>query len=242
MTPGFAEYTEIAINALEFNPKSQDVIYKKQEILKTIETHQKNKPTSILFVGFNPMILVCTYRNIYVTEINEDIKNYLNKLDVKFTYIDEDELGNYHKKFDWVIAVDEYLTFASSEDEQKEKINLLCSLAKSLVVTTLRDYKNQDFKDREFSQPLAIFNKDSKLFVEYHNYDYTDKNSWKTSVYELCGESAILHGPFDRRVMFFKQMANFSIASDVKQFYVHKNLMYKSVIRKNYEHIISLQL
>jgi hypothetical protein len=40
--------------------------------------------------------------------------------------------------------------------------------------------------------------------------------------------------------MYFKQMANFSITAGARQFYVHKNLMYKSLIKKNYEHVISI--
>ena len=59
-------------------------------------------------------------------------------------------------------------------------------------------------------------------------------------VYELYGNKSVVSGPFDRRSMFFKQMAKFSIDAGAKEFYVHKNLMYKSLIRKNYEHVISI--
>jgi hypothetical protein len=52
--------------------------------------------------------------------------------------------------------------------------------------------------------------------------------------------NTVAYGPFARRSMFFKQMANFSIAAGARQFYVHKNLMYKSLIKKNYEHVISI--
>jgi len=81
---------------------------------------------------------------------------------------------------------------------------------------------------------------DTKIFLEYHHYDYNDKNAWTTTVYEMQDKNTIVTGPFDRRSMFFKQMAKFSIDAGAKEFYVHKNLMYKSLIKKNYEHVISI--
>ena len=50
------------------------------------------------------------------------------------------------------------------------------------------------------------------------------------------------YGPFARRNMFFKQLAKFSIDAGAKEFHVHKDLMYKSLIRKNYEHVISISI
>jgi hypothetical protein len=59
-------------------------------------------------------------------------------------------------------------------------------------------------------------------------------------VYDMQGNDVKITGPFARRSMFFKQMAKFSIDAGAKEFYVHKNLMYKSLIKKNYEHVISI--
>ena len=53
-------------------------------------------------------------------------------------------------------------------------------------------------------------------------------------------EQVTTSGPYNRRSMFFKQMAKFSLDAGGKNFYVHKNLMYKSLIKKNYEHVISI--
>lgn len=241
MPLSYATYTNISVNALEFNPKSQDIIQKKQEILSAVATHYHSNPTSILFVGFSPMMLGLTYKQIFVTDITDNTKKYLDGSGVKYTYIQPNDLLQYKKQFNWVVASDEYFTFAETEDQQRLSIELLASLAKDLIVTTLRDYKNQDFKDREFSQPLAVHNqKDHKIFLEYHNYDFNDKNAWTTNVYELLGNTSQAYGPFSRRSMYFKQMAKFSIDAGAKNFYVHKNLMYKSLIKKNYEHVISI--
>jgi len=241
MPQNYATYTEISLNALSFNPRSQEVIEKKQEIVRSIAQHHGSTPTSVLFYGFSPLILASPSKQISITNITEPIKKFLDTTGIKYTYINEKDLAQYAKQFSWVVATDEYFTFASNEEIQRDQVEALADLAKEVIVTTLRDYKNQDFRDREFSQPLAVRNgRDSKVFVEYHDYDYNDKSSWKTTVYEMQGPNTVTYGPFDRRSMYFKQMAKFSIDAGAKEFYVHKNLMYKSLIKKNYEHVISI--
>lgn len=241
MTQTYANYTNISATAFEFNPRSKDLIARKQEIILSIAEHYGSTPASILFVGFSGMIVGSTCKQIFVTHVDEDTRTFLDQQNIKYTYIDPKDLNNHKKQFNWVVATDEYLTFARTEDEQRLKIEQLASLTKDVIVTTLRDYKNQDFKDREFSQPLAVHNQNEhKIFIEYHNYDYNDKNSWTTTVYDLQGPVSQVHGPFDRRNMFFKQMAKFSLDAGAKNFLVHKNLMYKSLIKKNYEHVISI--
>ena len=241
MSCDFASYTEASVNALKFNPKSQEVIDRKQEILKSVAQHHNSVPTNILFYGFSPLMLASSCQQLSITNINDEIKNYLDSIGIKYTYIDAKDLARQSKSFSWVIASDEYFTFANDEDEQKNKVENLTNLAKNVVLTTLRDYKNQDFRDREFSQPLAVRKgNDSKIFLEYHDYDYNDKNNWKTTVYEMQDTNAKTYGVFARRSMFFKQLAKFSIDAGAKDFYIHKNLMYKSLIKKNYEHVISI--
>ena len=241
MPQGFANYSEVSLSAFKFNPKSQEVIDKKQEILRSIADHHGAIPTSVLFYGFSPMMLGAKYKQIAVTGITPDTKKFLDTTGVKYVYIADTELKEYKKQFNWVVASDEYFTFAVTEQEQLDKIQAVSNLAKDVIITTLRDYKNQDFRDREFSQPLAVHaQNDTKLFLEYHHYDYSDRNSWSTTVYEMHGANAVTTGPFARRNMFFKQMAKFSIDAGAKNFYVHKNLMYKSLIKKNYEHVISI--
>lgn len=241
MPQDYATYTEISVNALKFNPRSKEVIDRKQEILKSIADHYKADPVSVLFYGFSPLMLASHSKQISVTKISDTTKKYLDGLGVKYTYIDAGDLPKHKKQFNWVVAGEEFFTFATTEEQQKINVEVLAELARDLIVTTLKDYKNQDFKEREFSQPLAVRNgRDSKLFVEYHAYDYDEKNAWDTSVYELQGSDVVAYGPFSRRSMFFKQLAKFSIDAGAKNFYVHKNLMYKSLIKKNYEHVISI--
>ena len=140
--------------------------------------------------------------------------------------------------------MDEYFTFANSDQEQQDKIANICNLATVFAISTIRDYKNQDFKDREFSQPIMVRNgPDKKLFIENHDWDLKDRTLWNSVVYEInpATDNLKTYGMFNRRTMFFKQLAKFSIDAGAVNFLVHKNLMYKSLIKKNYEHVVSIQ-
>lgn len=240
----FTNYTDILLSSLSFNPKFTEIVARRQSILDNVYALENLTPQSILFVGFNPAILGCRAKTIAVTEISDTAIKYLKDNGVKFTHINSDDLGNYGKQFQAVIAMDEYFTFATSDADQQQKISLLCGLATNFIVSTMRDYKNQDFKEKEFSQPLSVRDNSSvKMFFEHHEWDQIDRQRWETSVYEIDypSNTTKIHGNFDRRTVYFKQLAKFSIDSGAANFLVHKNLMYKSVIRRNYEHVVSIQ-
>jgi hypothetical protein len=238
----FADYTDAVLSALIFNPRFDDVVARKQEILDGVYRTENLEPTSILFVGFNPAILSCQANTIAVTEISDQAQAFLKSKNVKFSYIDSADLPKHQKQFQCVVAMDEYFTFADSDQAQQDKIAKICNLATAFVVSTVRDYKNQDYKDREFSQPVSVRNgKDTRIFLENHDWDLKDRTLWDTMIYEIEGSSLKTYGIFDRRTMFFKQLAKFSMDAGAVNFLVHKNLMYKSLIKKNYEHVVSIQ-
>ena len=238
----FADYTDAVLSALIFNPRFDDVVARKQEILDGVYRTENLEPTTILFVGFNPAILSCRAKTVAVTEISDQAQAFLKSKNVKFTYIDSADLPKHQKQFQCVIAMDEYFTFADSDQAQQDKIAKICNLATAFVVSTIRDYKNQDYKDREFSQPVSVRNgKDTRIFLENHDWDSKDRTLWDTMIYEIEGSGLKTYGIFDRRTMFFKQLAKFSMDAGAVNFLVHKNLMYKSLIKKNYEHVVSIQ-
>ena len=196
----------------------------------------------MLYVGFNPAVLVDATKNISITEISKEAQDYLHQAGVKFNYIPKDKLELYNKKFDSVIALDEYFTFANDDAEQRTKVVEICNLAVEYVITTCRDYKNQDFKDKEFSIPALIKNNQSNnIFLEFHDHVANDRNNWQTHTYQIVNNVLTANGPYARRAMFFKQLAKFSQDAGAAGFNVHKNLMYKSLIKKNYEHVISIR-
>jgi len=240
----FADYTDAVLSALKNNPKPQDVIARKQDILDGVYQTENLTPASVLFVGFNPVILSCQAKTIAVTEISLVARNYLDNNNVKYTYIEPKDLLKYKKQFQCVVALEEYFTFAVSDLEQQTMISDICALSTDFVISTVRDYKNQDFKEREFSQPALVRNNNVQtIFLESHDWDLKDRTRWNTMVYEITRASGntIMYGAFERRTMFFKQLAKFSMDAGALNFLVHKNLMYKSLLKKNYEHVVSIQ-
>lgn len=239
----FEKYTDAVLSALKSNSRADEAIARKQEILDGVYRVENLSPVSVLFVGFNPAILSCKAKNIAVTEISENARDYLSQHNVPFSYIDSATLDDHAKQFQCVVAMDEYFTFADSDQDQQDKISKICNLATAFVISTVRDYKNQDFKEREFSIPALVKDSDMHLFLESHDWDQKDRTRWNTMVYEINRNtnSMLPYGPFDRRTMFFKQLAKFSIDAGAVNFLVHKNLMYKSLIKKNYEHVVSIQ-
>jgi hypothetical protein len=236
----FKKFSDILFGAYKRHTRQQEVLAKKTEIFNTIFEIHNFAPERILFLGFTPMALACNAKTIYVTGIGEDAVAYLKQRGKEVNVVDLTD-KKYLKFFDCVVAMDENFTFASDENKQRAQVELCAALSTDLIITTLRDYKNQDYKDREFSQPAAIRgNTSTTAYLEYHNVDFRDRAAWKTTVFEL-GEELQKHGPFERRAMFFKQLAKYTKDAGAVDFMVHKNLMYKSLIKKNYEHVISIK-
>jgi hypothetical protein len=239
----FATLSDVNLIAFKNNNRSQDVVAKKQEIINTLGQFHNLVPAAPLFVGFSSFIMAGYATEIAVTSIGKDVLEYLTAQKVKYRYIPEIELVKYRKQFDVVVVADEYFTYADSDQTQKDLVGQISSLATDYVITTLRDYKNQDYKDREFSQPSIIRNNDaSTVFLESHAWSQQDRANWHSTIYAInqTTQSLTTFGDFTRRTMYFKQLANFSNAAGATDFVVHKNLMYKGLIKKNYEHVITI--
>ncbi len=233
----FSKYSDVIFDAFCLHTKRKEIIDRKHEIIDKIIEYYNSGVDSILFVGFNPAILSIRVKEIYVTEVSERVVDWIKSQGVNVIVYNTNE----PRKFDYVVAFDEYLTFASTEEAQRTAIEQLCNLSNGAVITTVKDYKNQDFKDREYSQPAIIkANNQVTAFTEIHDWSMQDKNAWQTGLYQLSGVESACKGIYNRRTLFFKQLAKFSADAGSTNFLVHKNLMYKSLIKKNYEHVISI--
>jgi len=232
----YKDYNDITVRAFGCHSRQQEIIDRKKDIMDKVSEYYNMGNGSILFVGFNPAMIAIKSNRLYVSEIDNDGLNCLNKFRVKYEYC-----ANPDKKFDIVVTNDEYFTFTETEESQRLKIQQYCSLTGGCLITTLRDYKNLDFKVREYSEPAIIKNDDTvNIFSEIHHWDTQDRYNFETYNYYLTTNSAEMLGKFKRRTLFFKQLAKISSDSGSNNFVVHKNLMYKSLIKKNYEHVISM--
>jgi len=238
----FIDYSQISFDAFLLSNKQEEVIKRKKEIIESVNAHHRFRPERLLFVGFNPAILGYKNLQITVTQVGDDVLDYLRQHDPKIKYLSWDHALATEDQFDTVIAFDEFLTFAASELEQQAMLAKLCSLSRGTVITTLRDYKNQSFKDREFSIPSVVKGEEADaIYLEFHDYDLQDRNAWQRNVYEIQNDKLRSFIGFQCRQMFFKQCAKFSLDAGASDFLIHKSIMYKSLIKKNYEHVISMR-
>jgi hypothetical protein len=239
----FQEISKVNLAAFDSNARADEIVAKKQQIINEIADFYQEDPDYTLFVGFSSFLFCKHLGTKFVTEITDECQDFLTNQGVEFTRINRQDLNGYHKKFNTVVAVDEFFTYAESDDEQRQLVTEISDLCCGNVITTLRDYKNQEYRDREFSFPITIKNsKNTVCFLESHDWNVADRNAWKSKIYQINQDDSLtVHGPFNRRAMYFKQLAKFSSDAGSGQFLVHKNLMYKGLCRKNYEHVITMR-
>jgi hypothetical protein len=218
--------------------RKDDLVERKYQLLQSVFKANNIEGGSILFLGFDPWVLAdWKPRHIFVGLITDEVAQYLDDNDVLYTRLYDDEIYN-TIPFDIVVAGDEILTYA--DNNQRDLVDLMSELANELFVTTLRDYKNQPPHARDFSQPTVIKNDDNfSVFLEFHNYEYKVKNHWTSYIYEN-GAAINTYGGFKRQPMFFKQLAKFAYDAGATNFTIHRDLMFKSLVKKSYEHLISV--
>ena len=236
----FEKYSDILLDAYQSITRADDVATKKKEILDELFQYYDTEINSVLFVGFSPGILKIADRKIYLTQASAEVQAFLDQCGIQYTYLDWEDVKKH--EFSVVVAVDEYFTFADSDNQQRELVNQLAALTRGFIITTLKDYKNQDYREREFSFPVCLRSENNKkIYFEQYDFDVNDRNVSFGTNYIVDDESVMLVGPFARRAMYFKQLAKFSLDAGAQNFLVHKNLMHKSIIKKNYEHIITIK-
>lgn len=232
------QYNHILINSFIKNQKQKEILNKKTDLINQVYDYYEFRPTSQLFLGFNPAILNTDSIKSYIYGVTQNDFYQLEKVGCRAKRIEN--FAELPDKVDAVISGDEFFTFCVDETVQRKFLSDLRDVVKKICITTLRDYKNQDFKDKEFSFPVIIRDQQSFLiYLESHEHDLNIKNTWETTVYAFNKQQHFVYGPFPRKAVYFKQLAKFSADAGFQNFVVHKNLMYKSIIRKNYEHVIS---
>jgi hypothetical protein len=241
MTDSFEKYSDILLDAHLGNIRANDLSFRKREIFDEIFQYYNCNFDNVLFVGFGSWLLTFPDITFTLTSVSLTVREYLISQGVKFKYVELNSLTSAMKSFDVVVAMDEYFTFSTTDKEQRDQVTLMCNLASKFVMTTLKDYKNQDYRDREFSYPVLINSEESKkIFLEHYEFEQEDRNIAVGTSYTINDDGVTVIGPFDRRNMYFKQLAKFSMDAGGRSFLVHKSIMYKSMIKRNYEHIITI--
>ena len=246
MANTFAEYTNLSLNILKFIDDPRQIIDTKLALFNEVLNGHALEYDSVLFIGFSPWCFSKKFKKIFITCLTDAAAEYLDENDVEYTRLSYTDIINGEEAFECVVALDEFTTFVATEAEQRALVELISECTDKLLITTLRDYKNADFKQKEFSSPEPLVccgEHTAKIITEYHNYNFSpaDRYAWKCKVYELTGDEMIYHGGFMRRAMFFKQLANFTSEVGAKHFGVYKTSMYQSLSRRDNEYIIGIE-
>ena len=152
---------------------------------------------------------------------------------------DVEDLDKNSKSYDYIIAADEWLTLADSEDHQQQKIANICNKSRIGFVTTIKDYKNMNFNQRSFYDPFQIKTDDGNIvLIKYRDWSMTDRQKWTETHYALQDNNLLYSKTINKRTMYFKQLAKFASDAESKNFQVNKKLMYKSLFSKNQDYII----
>ena len=145
---------------------------------------------------------------------------------------------------DTLLATDEYLTYADSEQQQISAIGDLCNRANKRLIVTVRDFKNDSYRtdsDRVFSLTT-----DTSQYCVFDvvQWNKEDRQQWQQTTY-LTGYAlaednvtAVIAGTVNRRTLYFKQLAKFCFDAGAKTFTVQTQGVLKPMFRKHSEHII----
>lgn len=232
MNSEFRQYNNVIFDAYSNLIKTQDLVTKKTENFIGIFRQNNLDVKTVLHMGFGPIAIGLKDAGYDVSVIDTDIYS---------DGIHEFKQVDLSQRYDAVIAPDEYFTFSRDEEEQRKIIASVCDLTKHILITTLADFKNANNNDKEFSDPQSYRTKNgSSIYLEKHRF--MGKNTWATKVYKINELDELqVYGPFTRNMLFFKQLARFCNDAGGTDFLFQKNIMYKGMIKKNYEHVIAIK-
>lgn len=145
------------------------------------------------------------------------------------------------KKYDTVLALDEYFTYVDSEEHQKQIIANAAKLLNpgGILLASMRDYRNNPVHKRNLGDSSYInINNTHYVVVEINRPDLTNNQTWHQTNFVIENDdAAIAYELGNRRTLYFKQLAKYCNDAGCKQFGVLKEHFWKSPWRRSMEHI-----
>ena len=145
------------------------------------------------------------------------------------------------KKYDTVLALDEYFTYADSEQSQKKLIDDAAKLLTpgGILLASMRDYRNNPVHKRNLGDSSYInINSTHYVVVEINRPDTIGNQSWHQTNFVIENDdAATAYELGNRRTLYFKQLAKYCNDAGCKQFGVLKEHFWKSPWRRSMEHI-----
>jgi hypothetical protein len=145
-----------------------------------------------------------------------------------------------HQKFPIVLGIDEHLTYCASELEQKQKLEKVKAICGDIFLTTLCDYKNAAPYKKKQVDILQEF-KNNNILIEHNISDTLDKQSWNNFYYFIENQKLSVIGPYQRRTMYFKQLAKYSSDLGCREYVIQKQSLYRGFAKQHWEHIITVR-
>jgi len=210
-----------------------DIAQAKFEIIDKLFTNIVIRPKRILLPTFNPIVLLLEQHYDCVVVADQSLK-YSWQSNSEFV----DSLGDVGT-VDVCLALDEYFTYAASENEQRDLLDQIKKVLSGYLITTLQDYKNNAPHKRN---QVDASNSNSIIIVEESILDRNNKQNWENYIYFIENHSDLtVLGPTPRRTMYFKQLAKYCSDLQGTQYVIQKNLLYRGFYKRNYEHIITVR-
>jgi hypothetical protein len=205
----------------------------KTDILQKLFVGLRVQPKNLLFTHFNPIILLLEKQFTCTVIADQDIK-YAYQSESIFV----DDIKQFNDFSDVTIALDEYFTYANTEQDQRNLLSDIQKVTKGHVITSLQDYKNSAPHKRNYVESF-MFN--DTIAVEQTLSDKNNKQNWVNNIYFIENRDVTVIGPLERRTMYFKQLAKYSSDLNGINYEVQKNLLYRGFFKKNYEHLITVK-
>jgi hypothetical protein len=200
---------------------------------KLFDSLQTKHVETIGLPSFNPIILLLEQYYKCTVVASQSVK-YSWQSSSDFV----DSINDITEPVDIVLALDEYLTYASSEQDQRDALAKLKNITGGTLITTLQDYKNAAPHKRNAVDSITS---NDHVVVEQNILDKINRQNWQTHIYfiENQRDFTVLDAE-NRRTMYFKQLAKYSSDLNGTGFTVQKNLLYRGFYKRSYEHIITL--
>jgi hypothetical protein len=205
----------------------------KSQILEKILDSMDSDIHTVAFMNYSPIAECMSQKfNVYV-EANEyhlvENKN-IKSFDINVP----------HQKFPIVLGIDEHLTYCASELEQKQKLEKVKAICGDIFLTTLCDYKNAAPYKKKQVDILQEF-KNNNILIEHNISDTLDKQSWNNFYYFIENQKLSVIGPYQRRTMYFKQLAKYSSDLGCREYVIQKQSLYRGFAKQHWEHIITVR-
>lgn len=205
----------------------------KTNIVQKVISGLYSNARSIAFLNYNPIIEELAKLNYRILLV-EDQKELVQNSSIEFF-----DLHNCSRKFDIVIGLDEYLTYFATEQDQKNQLAAIKNICQGYFITSLVDYKNAAPYRKTPTE--IVENRNNNILIENHVSNIVDKQAWTTYYYFIQNQTDFnVTGPYQRRTLYFKQLAKYVSDLNSSHYAVQKDELYKGFAKRYWEHIITV--